>query len=89
MPLSASFLKTKGLRLLGGGTRASGLIRRRLISDVCSRRVFLNASESMARTGMINACRDLYITCFSLKLLCLSDDDEIKYRNARLSHLIW
>ena len=56
----------KGLRWLGGCAcaRARGLIRRRLLPDVCSCCVSRNASVSVAWRGLIVACRDLHINCF-------------------------
>ena len=67
--LSVSFLKIQRLRWLGGGS--------------CF--VFRNASVSVARSGLIVACRDLS-NIVSFKLLGLNDTEEVKYRNARLSH---
>ena len=46
------------------GACARGLIRRRLLPDICSCCVSRNAPVSVLRKRLIVACRDLPITCF-------------------------
>ena len=67
------FLGTKGLE----SACARGLIRRRLLPDVCNYYVSRNALVSVARRVLLVAIRDLPI-----KRLGFSDTEEIKCRNA-------
>ena len=68
--MSVLFLETQGLRWLGGGGCARGLIRRRLLPDVCSCCVSRSASVRMARRGLI--VRPAH-HLLSFKLLRVSD----------------
>ena len=63
---------------------ARGFILRRLLSDVCSY-VSRNASVSVARRGLIVACRDFPSPVFVLGLVILK---KFKNRNARLLHYL-
>ena len=56
--------------------------------DVCSCCDSRNARTSVARRGLIVACRDLPIICFLSTFWRFCDTQEVKYRNARLPHLI-
>ena len=48
----------------GAGACVRGLIRRRLLPDVCICCVSRNASVSVAWRELIVACRDMHINCF-------------------------
>ena len=48
-----------------------------------------NASEGVARIGLVVACSGLPILFFSFQLLEFKDAEELKYRNAGLFHYTW
>ena len=69
------------------GACARGIIHRRLLPDVCSCCI----SECVSKCGSKRACHCLPRPAhqlFSFKRFGLSDTEEVKYRNARLSHYL-
>lgn len=79
MTLSVSFLRDTGADVAGCGTPA--LVNRRMLSAVAE-------SLGMRQEVLLRESRSLPAVTCSFKVFGFSDTEEVKHRNARLSHYI-
>ena len=85
MPLSVSFLGNRGWCCSVDEACACLLIQWRLLPNVCSVCISRNALESVARRGLLIACRNCP-SPFSFKFLGFSGTEEVESQNLLITH---